>query len=49
MGGVYDTAGRLSSRAESCPVPSCGSLIVGMIPHEPVRVNPVFWVRISLR
>lgn len=40
MGGVYDTAGRLSSRAESCSVPSCGSLIVGMIAPEPS--SPLF-------
>ena len=44
LGGVYMTTGRLSSRREFTPVPSCGSVFVYMIPKQnvmPARVRPV--------
>ena len=43
LGGVYMIPGRLSSRRELTPVPSCGSVFVYMIPKQnvmPVRVIP---------
>ena len=43
LGGVYMIPGRLSSRREFTPVPSCGSVFVYMISKQnviPARVIP---------